>query len=102
MTNNISFSSDLQEIKKYVKNSLSSDMDSISLPRLPQSKSYLKIIGIPYYVNNSNSRLSSDDVQHILTNNHIFNDIVFISKLHIIKMSPKFDMVIIWIDIWDT
>ena len=24
------------------------------------------------------------------------------SKLHIIKISPKLDMAIVWIDIWDT
>jgi len=47
-TNNISLGSDLQEIEKYAKNSLSSDVENISLPRLPQSKSYLKIVGIPY------------------------------------------------------
>ena len=45
-TNNISSESDLQEIEKYVKNSLPSDIENISLPRLPQLKSYLKIIGI--------------------------------------------------------
>ena len=47
-TNNISLNSDLQEIEKYVKNSLSTDAEQISPPRLPQSKSYLKIVGIPY------------------------------------------------------
>ena len=101
-TNNVLSSSDLQEIEKYIRNSLSSDANSISSPRLLQSKSYLKIIGIPYYIDNSNSCLSSDDVQHILTNNYIFNDIVLASKLYIIKVSSKSDMAIIWIDIWDT
>ena len=35
ITNNVLSSSDLQEIKKYIKNSLPSDMDSIFSPRLP-------------------------------------------------------------------
>jgi len=34
-TNNVSSGSDLQEIEKYVKNSLPSDIENISLPRLP-------------------------------------------------------------------
>ena len=40
-TNNIFSNSNLQEIKKYVKNSFSSEAEQISSPRLPQSKSYL-------------------------------------------------------------
>ena len=102
MTNNISSNADLQEIKKYVKNSLLFNTDSISLPRLSQSKSYFKIVGISYNVNNSNIRISSNDVKHILKGSHIFNDIVLASKPRIIKVSPKSDIVIIWIDIWDT
>jgi len=101
-TNNISSNSDLQEIKNYIKSSLSSDAEQISSPRLPQSKFYLKIIGIPYNSKNANSHISSDDVKSILKSNHIFNDIVLTSKPCIIKVSPKSDMAIIWIDIWDT
>jgi len=101
-TNNISSNSDLQEIENYVKSSLSSDAEQISSPRLPQSKSYLKIIGITYNSKNANSHISSDNVKSILKSNHIFNDIVLTSKPCIIKVSPKSDMAIIWIDIWDT
>ena len=35
-------------------------------------------------------------------NNHIFNDIVLASRPRVIKVLPKLDMAIIWIDIWDT
>ena len=52
--NNMICPSDLQKIEKYVKNSLTTDVDQISTPRLPQSKSYLKIIGIPYISERSN------------------------------------------------
>ena len=94
--------SDLQEIEKYVKSSLATNDDSISSPQLSQSKSYLKIIGISYFVDKSNTCISSEDIEHILKNNHIFNNIVLMSKLCIIKVSPKLDMAIVWIDIWDT
>ena len=46
-TNNISSPSDLQEIKKYIKNSLTTNVKQVLFLRLPQSKSYLKIVGIP-------------------------------------------------------
>ena len=102
MTNNVSSGSDLLEIEKYIKNSLSSNTDKISLARLPQSKSYLKIGGIPFISKKTNSHISSDKIEDILKNNHLFNNIVLTSKPHIIKMSPKSDIAIIWIDIWDT
>ena len=70
-TNNIASNSDLQEIEKYIKNSLSNNEDSITSARLSQSKSYLKIVGISYFVDNSNTHISSEDIEHILKNNHI-------------------------------
>jgi len=100
-TNNVSSGSDLQEIEKYIKNSLSSNTDKVSLARLPQSKLYLKIIGIPFISEKTNSRISSDKIEDIFKNNHLFNNIVLASKPYIIKVSPKSDMAIIWINIWD-
>ena len=44
----------------------------------------------------------SEDIKKILKKNHIFNKIVLASKPQVIKVSPKSDMAIIWIDIWDT
>jgi len=101
ITNNVACPSNLQEIKKCIKNSLTTDVDQISTPRLPQSKLYLKIIGILYISKHSNVRISSKEVESILKVNHIFNNIVLTSKLRIIKVLPKSDMAIIWIDIWD-
>ena len=53
-TNNVASSSDLQEIKKCIRNSLTTDMEQTSTLRLPQSKLYLKIVGIPYISEHSN------------------------------------------------
>ena len=47
-TNNMISLSDLQKIEKYIKNSLTTDIEQIFSPRLPQSKLYLKIIDISY------------------------------------------------------
>jgi len=98
-TNNVASNSDLQEIKKYIKNSLQTSDNNIMSPQLPQSKSYLKIIDIPYFIDKSNTHIFSEDIECILKNNHIFNDIVLASKPRIIKVSPKSDMAIIWINI---
>jgi len=54
-TNNVANPSDLQEVEKYVKNMLYMEVDQISFLRLPQSKSYLKVVGIPYLTDQSNT-----------------------------------------------
>ena len=101
-TNNVVSPSDLQEIKKCIKNSFSTEADQIFSLRLLQSKLYLKIVGIPFISERSNIRISSDKVESILKANHVFNNIILMSKPRIIKVSPKSDMAIIWINIWDT
>ena len=98
-TNNITSPSNLQEIEKCVKNSLLNDTDQVSPLRLPQSKFYLKIVGIPYLNKCSNMYISPEDIEKILKNNHIFNDIILASRTRVIKVSSKLDMAIIWINI---
>ena len=61
--------------------------------------SYLKIIGILYLSEQTNSYISSDNIDKILKSNHIFNDIVLASKPRLIKVFSKSDMAIIWINI---
>jgi len=101
-TNNVSSGLDLQEIKKYVKNSLSSDTDKVSSPRLLQLKLYLKIVGILFISEKTSNCVSPDKIENVLKNNHLFNDIILASKPYVIKVSPKTNMAIIWIDIWNT
>ena len=48
MINKVTLTSELQTIKNYVKNTNHINTDGVKIPRLPQSKSYLKIIGILY------------------------------------------------------
>jgi len=95
MTNNVSSGSDLQEIEKYVKNSLSFNANKISSARLPQSKSYLKIVDISFISEKTNSHISLDEIEDILKNNYLFNNIILASKPCIIKVSPKSDIAII-------
>ena len=102
ITNKVSQQSDMSIIDQYVKNS--NDINSLQVEesRLSKSKSYLKIIGILFFLHaNSQEKLMSNDIELILKQNHIFDNISLVSKPRIIKVSLKSNMSIIWIDIWD-
>ena len=96
VTNKVSQASDLTTIENYVKNFKSIDSSQVDTPCLPQSKSYLKIIGIPYFPNgNLQEHLNCSDVENIIKQNHIFNNITLVSKPRVIKVLPKSDMAIV-------
>ena len=99
--NNIVSPLDLQAIEKYVKSAIYVKAKQVQSPRLPQFKSYLKIVSVLYISKTSNTHITSNNVERILKNNYIFNDIVLASKPRIIKVSSKSDMSIIWINIWN-
>ena len=100
--NKVSQQSDLLIIDQYVKNSNNINALQVEEPHLPKLKSYLKIIGILFYSHaNSQERLMSNDIEVILKQNQIFDNISLASKLRVIKVFPKSDMSIVWIDIWD-
>jgi len=102
VTNKVSLQSDMQIIEQYIKNSNNINALQVEVPYFPQSKSYLKIIGILYFPHgNTQDRLTSSDVECIIKQNQIFNNITITSKPQVIKVLPKSDMSIIWIDIWD-
>jgi len=102
ITNKVAIQSDLQIIGQYIKKSEDINELQVEKPRLPQSKSYLKIIGIPFFPNGKTQKcLNASDVETILKQNQIFDDIKLVSRLRVIKVSPKSDMSIVWIDIWD-
>ena len=93
--------SDLNIIEKYIKELNDIDSYDIMSLRLSQSKSYLKILSIPYFIKDTNLSISSDIVKSAIKSNYILNDIVLALHPHIIKAFPKSNMVVIWIDIWE-
>ena len=102
VTNKVVVQSDLYIIKNYIKKVEDINILNTDMPQLLQSKSYLKIIGIPFFPhNNSNKRFIPNDIEIIIKQNQIFDNIVLTSKPHVIKVSPKSDMSIIWFDIWN-
>ena len=67
ITNKVAQQSNMSIIDQYIKNS--NDINSLQVeePRLSKSKSYLKIIGIPYYPHaNFQEKLTSNDIETIL------------------------------------
>jgi len=98
-TDKVASLSDLNTIKKYIKNVNNIVLKDIIFLCFPQSKSYLKIISITYLMENTNVPINSNIVESVIKFIHIFNDIVLASKPRVIKVLSKSDMEIIWIDI---
>ena len=65
------------------------------MPHLPQSKSYLKMIDIPYLIENINIPINFSMVETVLKNNHIFNNIFLALKPQVIKILSKSDIKIV-------
>ena len=100
ITNKISQQSDIVIINNYVKSLNNINSLQVDKPCLPKSKSYLKIIGILLFLHaNSQERLTLYDIKMILKQNHIFDNISLTSKPRVIKVSPKSDISIVWLDI---
>jgi len=89
----------LQIIEKYVRNTDHINSGTIKMPYLSQSKFYLKMIGVSYLIENTSTPINSSIIKTILKNNYIFNNVLIVSKTHIIKVSSKLDMTIVWLDI---
>jgi len=99
-TNKLANDLNLSTIEKYLKNIQNIDSDMIESPRLPKSKSYMKIIGLPYKINQD--VISPDFIEGVLKETHLFKGVTLASKPRVIKSSPKSDMAVVWVDIWDS
>ena len=73
--------------------------DTIEILCLSQLKFYLKIIGVSYLMENTNTSINFSVIETILKNNYIFNNVLIVLKPYIIKVSSKLDIVIVWLDI---
>ena len=84
----------LSTIEKYLKNVI---LESIESPHLLKSKSYMKIIELPY--SSELGVLSPDYLDGIVVKSHLFKDMTLASKPRIIKGSPKSDKAVVWVNI---
>ena len=83
----------LSTIKKYLKNIQNVNPDSIESPCLSKSKSYMKIIGLPY--SSKLGVMSPDIIKGVLKDLHLFKNMTLASKPHVIKASPKLDKAVV-------
>jgi len=84
---------DLSTIEKYLKNIQNINPDSIKSPRLPKSKSYMKITGLPYL--SKLGVMSPDIIEGVLKDSHLFKDMTLALKPWVIKASPKSDKAVV-------
>ena len=101
-TSKVASVSDLSIMEKYFKRLKDINVDKNITPCLLQSKSYLKILEVFYYRNNSSMPITNFQVKEILSQLDMFNDITLASCSQVVKVSPKSDIAIIQIDIWDS
>ena len=86
-------------MERYVKSIENVKLDNVQILKLSQSKLYLKIIGILYFMKGTDTPIRSDDIKAIIKANHIFNNLTLISKPRVIKASSKSDIAIILIGV---
>jgi len=98
-TNKVALSFNLCTIKNYIKNIDNIELNGIMTSYLSQLKLYLK--SIPYLIENTNTLINSSIVEFIIKNTYILNNILLASKPWVVKASPKSDIAVIWVDIWD-
>lgn len=98
-TNKVTANLNLNIIKKYIKNVDNINMNKVLSPRLSQSKYYLKILGISYYIKDINLPITADIVERVIQTTHIFNNTILTFQPYIIKISLKSDMAVIWVNI---
>ncbi|KXN88505.1 hypothetical protein AN958_07274 [Leucoagaricus sp. SymC.cos] len=71
------------------------------------SKSYLKIVGVNFYMptdwhDDSSNQLTPDDILYIMNCNPLFERITLASPPRVMRATLHSDMAIIWFDIWDS
>ena len=92
----------LSIIEKYIYGLEEIDAENNLTPYLPQLKSFLKILGISYFGNNSSNSINSVQIKSVLSHTDIFQDIILSFWPYIVRVFPRSDMVIVWINIWDS
>jgi len=63
------------------------DSSNIISSRLSQSKSYLKILDILYFVDDTNLSITADIIERVIQISYLFDNIILASCPHIIKVS---------------
>jgi len=101
-TNSIASAAELEVIKQWLKKTAGLGESTEVEPRLPQSKSFLRVLGVPYWDSKTSLPVTSAQVAEALSSSPLFKGVTLVSMPRIMKASPSSDMSVIWIDIWDS
>ena len=94
-TNSVAFAAELEVIKQWLKKTAGLGEITEVEPRLPQSKSFLKVLGIPYWDSKSSLPITPAQVAEALSSSPLFEGVTLASMPCIMKASPSSDMSII-------
>ena len=92
-TNKLVNALNLSTIEKFLKNINNVNLDLIEGPYLSKSKLYMKIVGLPYKI--KQEVITPDYIEGVLKEMHLFKNVVLALKPHVIKVSPKSDIVVV-------
>ena len=101
-TNSVASVAELEVIKQWLKKTAGLGEVTEVEPRLPQSKSFLKVLGVPYWDSKTSLPVTPAQVAEALSSSPLFEGVTLASMPCIMKASPSSDMSVIWIDIWDS
>lgn len=94
-TNKVASALNINIIEKYMKNLNNVNLNKVISHRLFQSKSYLKILDILYFIKNTNLLIPIDIIETVIKHTHIFKNTILTLCSQIIKASSKSDIAII-------
>ena len=91
-SNKVMFLLDLEVVESYIWNANLVNANDVQSVCLLQSKFYLKILGIPYLIEDTNTPINFSIMEIVIKSTHIFNNVCITSKLQVIKISLKSDI----------
>jgi len=98
-TNSVASVAELEVIKQWLKKTAGLGEVTEVEPRLPQSKSFLKVLGVPYWDSKTSLPVTSAQVAEALSSSPLFEGIILASMSCIMKALPSSNISVIWIDI---
>ena len=94
-TNSVASAAELEVIKQWLKKTAGLGESTEVEPCLPQSKLFLKILGVPYWDSKSSLPITPAQVEAALSNSPLFESVSLASMPRIMKASPSSDMSVI-------
>ena len=101
-TNSVASVAELEVIKQWLKKTAGLGEITEVEPHLPQSKSFLKVLGVLYWDSKTSLPVTPAQIAEALSSSLLFEGVTLVSMPHIMKASPSSDMSVIWTDIWDS